>query len=177
MCFLVLFLMFRFKPAFFTLFHPHQRLFSSSLVSAIRVESPAYLRLLLFLPVILSPAFDSSSLIFHMMYTACKLNKQGDNIQTWHTTYSFTSLEPVCCSVSSSNCCFLTCIQASQEAGQVVWYSRLFKNFPQFVVIYTIKGCSVVIDAEVDVFLKVPCFLYDPMNVDNLISGSSAFSK
>ena len=91
--------------------------------------------------------------------------------------YSFSSFEPVPCSTSSSNCCFLTCIQASQEAGQVVWYSRLFKNFPQFVVIYTIKGCSVVIDAEVDVFLKFPWFLYDPVEAGNLISCSFAFSK
>ena len=54
-------------------------------------------------------------------------------------TYSFSYLEPFCCSMSSSNCCFLTCIQVSQEAGQVVWYSRLFQNFPQFIVIHTVK--------------------------------------
>ena len=54
--------------------------------------------------------------------------------------YSFSYLEPVCCSMSSSNCCFLTCIQVSQEAGQVVWYSHLFQNFPQFVVIHTVKA-------------------------------------
>ena len=58
--------------------------------------------------------------------------------------YSFPYLEPVCCSMSSSNCCFLTCIQISQEAGQVVWYSHLLKNFPQFVVIHTVKGFSSV---------------------------------
>ena len=52
-------------------------------------------------------------------------------------TYSIPDLEPVCCPMSSSNCCFLTCIQISQEAGQVVWYSHLFKNFPKFVVIHT----------------------------------------
>ena len=69
----------------------------------------------------------------HMMYSAYKLNKQGDNIQPWCT--SFPNLEPVCCSMSSFNCCFLTCIQVSQEAGKVVWYSHLLKNFPQFVVI------------------------------------------
>ena len=74
-------------------------------------------------------------------------------------------------------CCFLTCIQISQEAGQVVWYSHLFKNFSQFVVIYTIKGFDIVNKAEVDVFLEFPCFLYEPTNVGNLISGSSAFSK
>ena len=59
----------------------------------------------------------------------------------------------------------------------MVWYSRLFKNTPQFVVIYTVKGFSIVNEAEVVVFLKSPCFLYDPVDVGNLISGSSAFSK
>ena len=56
--------------------------------------------------------------------------------------YSFPNLEIVCCSMSGSNCCFLTCIQISQKAGQVVWYSQLFKNFPQFVVIHTVKSLS-----------------------------------
>ena len=79
--------------------------------------------------------------------------------------------------MSSSNCCFLTCIQVSQEAGKVVWYSHLFKNFPQFVVILTIKGFRVVNEAEVDIFLKSPYFFYDVMDVGNLISGSSAYSK
>ena len=77
----------------------------------------------------------------------------------------------------SSNCCFLTCIQISQEAGQVVWYSHLLKNFPQFVVIHTVKGFGIVNKAEVDVFLELPCFFDNPMDVGNLISGSSAFSK
>ena len=79
--------------------------------------------------------------------------------------------------MSSSNCCFLTCIQISQEAGQVVWYSHLFKNFPQFIVIHTVKGFGIVNKAEVDVFLELSCFFNDPMDVGNLISGSSAFSK
>ena len=74
-----------------------------------------------------------------MMYSAYKLNKQGDNIQP-----SFPIIEPVHCSMSGSNCCFLTCIQISQKAGKVVWYSHLFKNFPQLVVIYIVKGFSVV---------------------------------
>ena len=71
----------------------------------------------------------------------------------------------------------MTCIQISQEAGKVVWYSHLFKNFPQFVVIHTVKGFSVVSEAEVDVFLEFSCFFCDPTDVGNLISGSSAFSK
>ena len=74
-----------------------------------------------------------------------------------------------------SNCCFLICIQISQEAGQVIWYSHLFKNFPQFVVIHTVKGFGIVSKAEIDVFLD-SCFFYDPMDVDNMISGCSAFS-
>ena len=83
----------------------------------------------------------------------------------------------ICCSMSGSNCCFLTCIQISQETGQVVWYFRLFKNFPQFVVIHTAKGFSVVSEAEVDVFLELSCFFDDPTDVGSLISGTSACSK
>ena len=67
-------------------------------------------------------------------------------------TYSFSYLEPVCCSVSSSNCCFLTYIQVSQEADQVVWYSHFFQNFPQFIVIHIVKGFVIVNKAEIDVF-------------------------
>ena len=91
--------------------------------------------------------------------------------------YSFSYLEPVCCSMSSSNCCFLTCIQVSQEAGQVVWYSHLFQNFPQFIVIHTVKGFGIVQKAEVDDFLELSCFFDDPADVGNLIYGSSAFCK
>ena len=79
--------------------------------------------------------------------------------------------------MSSSNCCFLTCTQISQEAVEVVWYSNFFKNFPQFVVIHTVKGFVVVNKAEVDVFLELFCFFDDPVDVGNLIPGSSAFSK
>ena len=79
--------------------------------------------------------------------------------------------------MSSSNCCFLTYIQVSQEAGQVVWYAHLFQNFPQFIVIHTVKGFGVVNKAEIDVFLELSCFFDDPVDVGNLISGSSAFSK
>ena len=75
------------------------------------------------------------------------------------------------------NCCFLTCLQISQEAGQVVWYSHLFKNFPRFVVIHTVKGFGIVNKAEIDVFLELSCFFDDPADVGNFISGSSAFSK
>ena len=79
--------------------------------------------------------------------------------------------------MSSSNCCFLTCIQVSQEAGQVAWYSHLFQNFPLFIVSHTVKGFGIVNKAEIDVFLELSCFFHDPVNVGTLISGSSAFSK
>ena len=91
--------------------------------------------------------------------------------------YSFPDLELVCCSMSSSNCFFLTCIQISQEAGQVVWYSHLFQNFLQFIVIHTVKCFGIVNKAQVDIFLELSCFFNDPADVGNLISGSSAFSK
>ena len=76
--------------------------------------------------------------------------------------------------MSSSNCCFLTCIQISQEADQVVWYSHLFQNFPQFIVIHTVKGFGIVNKAAIDVFLELSCFFHDPADVGNLISGSSS---
>src|SRR5574339_654148 len=79
--------------------------------------------------------------------------------------------------MSSSNSCFLTCIQVSQEAGQVVWDYHLLKNCPQFIVIHTVKGFGIVNKAEIDVFLELSCFFHDPADVGNLISSSSAFSK
>ena len=90
--------------------------------------------------------------------------------------YSFPDLEPVRCSMSDSNCCFLTCIQISQEAGQVFWYSHLFQNFPQFVVIYTVKGFGVMNKAKVDIFFNSLAFLWSSGYLQ-FISGSSAFSK
>ena len=85
-----------------------------------------------------------------------------------------TSLFSTC----SSNCCFLTCIRISQEVGQVVWYSHLFQNFPQFIVIHTVKGFDRNRNkAEIDVFLELSCFFDDPADVGNLISGSSSVSK
>ena len=98
-----------------------------------------------------------------MMYSAYKLSKRGDNIYI-ALMYFFSDLEPVYCSMSSFNCCFLTCIQISQEAGQVVWYSYILKNFPQFVVIYTVKSFGTINKEEVDVSLEFSCFFYDPMD-------------
>ena len=148
-------LFFDFPPFLIKPASPGLKLFSSSL-SAIRVVSSVYLRLLIFLPAILIPACDSSSPEFLFMY-------------------SFPSFEPVCCSMFDFNCCFLTCIQVSQETGKVVWYSHLLKNFPQFVVIHTVKGFKVV--NEADVLLEFPYFLYDPTHVGNLITSCPVFSK
>ena len=108
------------------------------------------------------------------MYSAYKLNKQGDNTAL---TNSFSYLEPVCCSMSSSKCYFLTCIQISQGACQVVCYSPLFQNFPQFTVIHTVKGFGIINKAEIDVFPELSCCFDDPADIGNLISGSSAFSE
>ena len=122
------FWMLSFKPAFsLSSFTFIRRLLSSSSLSPIRVVSSAYLRLLIFLPAILSPAYALSSLAFCMMYSAYKLNKQSDNIQPWRTPCLILNQSVVPC---VSNWCFLTCIQVSLEAGKVVSYSHPFKNFP-----------------------------------------------
>ena len=110
-----------------------------------------------------------------MMYSAYKLNKQGDNIQPWRTPFPIWNQFVVPCPVLTV--AFLTCIQISQEAGKVVWYSHLFQNFPQFFAIHIVKGFGMVNKAEIDVFLELSCFFNDPVDVGNLISGSSAFSK
>ena len=87
-----------------------------------------------------------------------------------------SQLEPGCFSISGSNCCFLTSIQIFQGAGMVIWYSYIFTNFPRFFVIHTVKCFSIVNEADDD-FLEFSCFFYDPVDVGNLISGYSAFSK
>ena len=118
-----------FRPAFsLSSFTFIKRLFSSPLLSAITVVSSIYLRLLIFLLAILIPACASSSLAFCMMYSAYNLNKQGDNIQPWHTPFPIWNQSVVPC----PNCCFLTCIQISQE--QVMWSGipislRIFHSF------------------------------------------------
>ena len=149
-----------FKPAFslstFTLI---KRLFSSSSFSAIRVVSSVYLKWLIFLLAILIPACASSSLAFHMMYSASKLNKQGDSIQPWHTPFPIWNQSIVPCSVLTV-ASWLTCIQISQKAGKVVWYSHLLKNFPLFFVIHTVKGFGIVNKTEVNVFLELLLFLW-----------------
>ena len=88
--------------------------------------------------------------------------------------YSFSNFESVGCSMSASNCCFLACMQVSQEAYKMVWYSHLFKNFPQFVMTHRVKG---IVNEADRWFYRTLSLFYDPMDVGNLISGSSAFSK
>ena len=128
----------------------------------------------MFLLTILIPAGASSSPAFHMMYSAYKLNKR---VKIYSLRYSFRSLEPVHWPMSGSSSCLLTCIQVSQEADDVVSHSHVFKNFPQFVVIHTVKGFNIVNEAEVDIFLEFSCFFYDSTYVGILISSFSAFSK
>ena len=162
------------KPAFSVIYFTHiKRLFSSSLLSAIRVVTSAYLRLLIFVLAILILAYDSFSPAFHMMYSAQKLNKQGDNIQPWHTPFPIWNLSVIPCLVltiaSWPTYRFLR--------RQVRWSGipislRIF----QFAVIHAVKGLGVV--NEADVFLEFSCFFYDPTDVGNRkISDSSAFSK
>ena len=114
--------------------------------------------------------------LFCGIYSAFKCSfdeSVGEKLVSPSYSSSILGLHPM----SSSNCCFLNCIQISQEAGQVAWYSHLLKNFPQFVVMHTVQGFGIVNKAEVDVFLELSCFFHDPADVGNLISGSSAFSK
>ena len=157
---ILVFWMLIFKPTFSLSSSTFIRsLLSISSLSAIRVVSSAYLRLLIFLPAVLISVYVSSSPAFLMMYSA---------YTGWQYTalmYSFPDLEPVCFFMSCSKCRFLTCTQISQEAGQVVWYSHLFQNFPQFVVIPTVKGFGIVNKTEVDIFLEFSCFFNDPVNV------------
>ena len=109
-----------------------------------------------------------------MMYSAYKLNKQDDNIQPWHTPFPIWNQSVVPCPVLTV---------ASWPAYRflrrqvMVWYFHLFQNFPQFILIHTVKGFSMINKAEIDVFLELSCFFDEPTDVGNLISGSSAFSK
>ena len=143
---ILVFWMLNFKPPFalfsFTFI---KRLFSFSSLSAFRVISSAYLR------VILISVCQSSSPAFPMMYSAYKLNKQGDKIQSWHTLFPTWNQSVVPCPVLTVASCpayrFLR-----RQVRWSVWYSHLFKNFPQSVVIHSVKGFSIVSEAELDVF-------------------------
>ena len=167
--------MLSFKQAFsLSSFTPMERFFSSSLLSAVRMVSSAYMRLLIFLLAILTPACDPPSPACHMIYSAYKLNKQGDNIQPCLTPLPVWNQSVITCLILT----VASCPTYRFFRKQVRWYGTpISKNFPQFVVIHTVKGCSVVNEAEVDVFLEFFCFLYDPVNIGNLISGFSASLK
>ena len=169
-----------FKPTFsLSCFTFIKRLFSSSSLSAIRVVASGWWHLHIRGYWYFSWQSWFQFVLHHdqlFSWCICIQVKQA-GWQYTALTYSFPDLEPVCCSMSSSTCCFLTCIQISQEAGQVVWCSCFSKNFPQFVVIHTVKGFGIVNKTKVDVFLEIACFFYDPTDVGNLISGSSVFSK
>ena len=165
---ILVFWMLSFKPTFSLSFTFIKRLFSSPSLSTIGVVSSAYLRLLIFLPAILIPVYASSSLAFCMMYSACKLNKQGDNIQPCSTPFPIWNQSVVPCPVLTVAS---WSAQISQEAGQMVWYSHLFQNFPQFVLIHTLKGFGIVNKAEVDVFLELSCFFNDLADIGVSIWG------
>ena len=131
--------------------------------------------LLVFLPAILITACDLSSLPFLMMYSVYKINKHSDNIQSCCTPFPILNQSVVSCPVLAI--AFLSAYRFLRR--QVKWSGTpiSFKNFPPFFVIHTVKGFSVTNKAEVDVFLELPCFLHDPENIANLISGSSASLK
>ena len=131
----------------------------------------AYLRLLIFLPAVLIPVCASASQTFCLMFSAFKLNKQGDNIQTWRTPFPLLNQSVPCLVLTVASWPAYKFLGVSK----VIWYSHLFRNFP--VCCDPHKGFRVVNEAEVDVFLELSCFLYDPTDVGNLISSFSAFSK
>ena len=170
-----IFWMLNFKPDFsLSSFTYIKRLFSSSSLSAIKMVSSAYLRLLIFLPAILIPACALSSPAFLMMYSAYKLNKQGDNMQSWRTLFPIWNQFAVPCSgLTVAPWHAYLCLRK-----QVNWSGTpISKNFSQFVVIHTVKCFRTVNETEIDVFLELSCFFCDPTGAGNLISSSSAFPK
>ena len=170
------FWMLNFKRAFsLSYFTFIKRLFSSSSLSAIRVVSSAYLRLLIFLPAILIPACASTSPAFLMMYSAYKLNKQRENIQPWCTPLPIWNQSVVSYPILTGASCPAHRFRRRQIRWSGIPIS--FKSFPQFILIHTVKGFSIVNETETDVFMDFSCFFNDPIDVHNLISGSSVFSK
>ena len=167
--------MLSFKPTFWlSSFTFIKRLFSSSLLSSIRLVSSAYLRLWIFLLAILIPACASSSPAFLMMYSAFKLNKQRGNIQPWRTSFLIWNQSVVPCPVLIvASWSVYRFLRRQVRCSGIPISFRIF----QFVVIHTVKGFGIVNKAEVDVFLELSSCFDDPTDVGTLISGSSAFSK
>ena len=143
-----------------------KRLFSFSLLSTIRVVSSAYIRLLTLLPAVLIPACASSSLAFYMIYSAHKLNKQHDKIQPWHTPFPIWNQSVVPCPVLTvASWSAYRFLRRHVKWSGVPTSWRIF----QFVVIHTVKSFGAVDKAEVDVFLELSYFVYDPVDFGNLI--------
>ena len=121
---------------------------------------------------ILIPDCNSFSPTFHMIYSAYNLNKQGDNMQLYHTLFSILNLSLAQCKVLTVVSWFKYLFLRSQVRWAGIPFSlRIF----EFVVIYTVKGFWVVNEVEADIFLEFSCFLYGPVNVGSLTSGSSAY--
>ena len=170
---ILIFWMLSFKPTFsLSSFTFINRLFSSSSLSAIRMVSSAYLRLLTFLPVLLIPACASSSPVFLMMYSAYKLNKHGYNIQPWCTPFPIWNQSVVPCPVLT-----VASWSAYRFLKRQIKWSGIpisLRNFHSLLWSTQSKSLSWSNKAEVDVFLEFFCFSYDPTDVGNLNSGSSA---
>ena len=152
------FWMLSFRPGFSLSSLTFKGFFSSSSHSAIRIVSSAYLRLMVFLPAILIPACATSSLAFHMMYSACKLNKHSDNIQLWHTPFPIWNYSVIPCpvqTVASWPAHRFFRRQVRWSGGPISW--RVF----QFVVSHIDKGIGIVNKAKVDIFLEPSCFIYE----------------
>ena len=169
------FWMVNFKLAFsLSSFNFIKRLLDSSLFSAVKVVSSAYLRLLIFLLAILIPVCQSSSPALCLMYSAYKLNKQADNMQPWCTSFPILNQFIAPCWVLT----VASCPAYRFLMGQVIWSGILISlRILHSLLWFIAKGFSIVNRAEVDVFLELSCFFYNPAYVGNLISGSSAFSK
>ena len=166
------FWMLSFKPTFHSLLSLSSRDFSSSSLSVIRVVSPVYVRLLIFLPAILISACISSSLAFHMMYSAYKLNKQGDNIQPWRTLFPILnqSVFPyLVLTVASWPIYRFLRRQVRWSGIPISW--RIFHS-----LLWSTLSFCIVNKADL-FFLELSCFFYDPTDVGNLTSDSSVFSK
>ena len=126
-----------------------KRLSSYSFLSAIRVVSSAYLRLLVFLLAILIPACDSSNPAFHMMYSAYNLNKRGDSIQPWCSPFPILNQFVVPCLVLTvASWLAYRFLRRKVRWSGIPIYLKIF----QFILIHTVKGFSIVNEAEVDVF-------------------------
>ena len=172
----LVFWMLSFKPTFsLSSFTFIKRLFSSSSLSAIRIVSSAYLRLLIFLPAILTPACASSSPAFLMMHSACKLNRQGDNIQPWCIPFPIWNQSVVLCPglTVASWPAYRFLMRKIGWSGISISFSIFYNIF----VIHTVRGFGIVNKAEIDIFLELSCFFNNLAVVDNSISGSFAFSR